>query len=124
MFARLATALAQLRATRQIAKASRAIDVLDPMQTPGAATLDAESLAGYLARTIRNDAARERIAMHADLVLAADPADLSLLHYLATFRATGGFGAPGPDLPGGAASIASSGARRDSRCGSPPSSAT
>ena len=101
LFARLATAVSQLRAARRITRASRAIDVLDPMHTAGAAALDGESLASYLSRTIPNDTARERIAIQADLVLAADPADLSLLHYLATFRATGGYGAPGPDLPGG-----------------------
>nr|MBA3395835.1 FAD-dependent oxidoreductase [Deltaproteobacteria bacterium] len=65
------------------------------------ATADASSLAAWLARTIRQPAARALIAMHAELVFATDPADLSLLHYLRTFATTGGFGPGGPELPGG-----------------------
>src|SRR5213075_1597208 len=35
------------------------------------------------------------------LVFATDASTLSLLYYLRTFAATGGFRPPGPDLPGG-----------------------
>ena len=95
LFARIGIAFAQLRAVRRIVRASETLGTVDTR------ALDAETLADWLARTIRNPTARERIAMHAELVFAADPADLSLLHYLTTFRATGGFGPKGPDLPGG-----------------------
>lgn len=96
LFARIRIAFAQLRAARRIIRASETVrrGPIDP-------ALDTESLADWLASTIPNATARERIAMHAELVFAADPADLSLLHYLATFGVTGGFGPKGPDLPGG-----------------------
>lgn len=102
LFARIATAFAQLRAARRIMRASRAIPPGAPSDAEHAAALDAESLGDWLARTIGNGTARDRLAMHAELVFAADPADLSLLHYLSTLAATGGFRPPGPDLPGGA----------------------
>jgi monoamine oxidase len=96
MFARIGIAFAQLRAARRIVRASDAVrrGQIDP-------ALDSQTLADWLARTIPNATARDRIAMHAELVFATDPADLSLLHYLATFGVTGGFGPKGPDLPGG-----------------------
>jgi monoamine oxidase len=96
LFARIGIAFAQLRAARRITRASAAIrrGQID-------ADLDAASLADWLVEVIPNATARERIAMHAELVFAADPADLSLLHYLSTFGVTGGFGPKGPDLPGG-----------------------
>lgn len=62
---------------------------------------DDVSLEAWLAREIGNPQVRARLALHADLVLAADRASLSLLHYLHTLQATGGFGAKGPELPGG-----------------------
>lgn len=101
LFARIATAFAQVRAARRIVRASRGIPPGAAADADHAAVLDAESLGAWLARTIGNGAARDRIAMHAELIFAADPADLSLLHYLATFAATGGFRPPGPDLSGG-----------------------
>lgn len=91
ILSRLATAFAQWRLARRIERLSHA-----PPR-------DAHelSLAGWLAEHAPNATARALIAMHAELVFAADPASLSLLHYLRTFAATGGFGPRGPDLPGG-----------------------
>jgi monoamine oxidase len=63
------------------------------------ADLDARTLADHLA-SIRNSVARERLALHAELIFAADPADLSLLAYLQRMAVTGGF-APQGELPGG-----------------------
>jgi monoamine oxidase len=63
--------------------------------------LDAVALGPWLAGTIGNPVARARLAMHAELVFAADPAGLSLLAYLARLGTTGGFAPRGPDLPGG-----------------------
>lgn len=90
-FARFATAFAQWRGARRIQRLSRARP----------ANADAESFAAWLAREVPDATARGILAMHAELVFAADPADLSLLHYLSTFAVTGGFGPRGPDLPGG-----------------------
>ncbi|HET9626179.1 MAG TPA: NAD(P)/FAD-dependent oxidoreductase, partial [Kofleriaceae bacterium] len=101
LFAQLAAGLAQWRAARAITRRMRAVVLDAPARTPDAAALDAIALDGWLAGTIRHPVARARIAMHAELVFAADPAGLSLLGYLARLAATGGFSPPGPDLPGG-----------------------
>ncbi|MBA2538182.1 MAG: FAD-dependent oxidoreductase [Deltaproteobacteria bacterium] len=91
MLSRLATAFAQWRLARRIEHISHA---------PPRDAHDL-SLAAWLAEHTSNPTARALIAMHAELVFAADPASLSLLHYLRTFAATGGFAPRGPDLPGG-----------------------
>lgn len=80
-FAQLVAAVAQWRAMRRIEHLMRA-DRDD---------LDRTSLDDYLAHAIGNATARARIRLHAELVFAADPAALSLLHYLRTMRATDGF---------------------------------
>lgn len=66
-----------------------------------------DSLATYLAQHVTNEAARALLGVHAELVFAREPADLSLLSYLATMRATGGFGARGAEVRfvGGAQSL-------------------
>jgi monoamine oxidase len=101
LFAQLGAAFAQWRAVRRIGRAMRAVPIEAPGTAPDAATLDAIALDGWLAGAIRHPVARARIAMHAELVFAADPAGLSLLGYLARLAATGGFAPPGPELPGG-----------------------
>lgn len=90
--AQLRAAFAQWRSARRIARLAAAPP----------ADADAISLAAWLAREVPHAGARALLAMHAELVFAADPADLSLLHYLTTLHATGGFGPGGPNLPGGA----------------------
>jgi monoamine oxidase len=90
--AQLRAAFAQWRSARRIATLAAA----PPAET------DAISLATWLAREVHHPTAHALLAMHAELVFAADPADLSLLHYLTVLDATGGFGPTGPDLPGGA----------------------
>lgn len=96
LFGQIATAIATLRAVRRIRRTSRAL-------RPGVATdaLDQLTVEDWLARTITNRVVRDRIALHAELVFAAAPADLSLLHYLSRLAATGDFAPAGPDLPGG-----------------------
>lgn len=76
----LLAGLAQWRAMRRV---ERLMDAPTPAQ-------DRRSVADYFGE-IRNRVARERIGLHADLTFAADPESLSLLHYLASMRATGGF---------------------------------
>lgn len=101
-FAQLAAAIATWRAVRRIRRAIRALPIADTDEATAAArALDATSLDAYLARTIANPTARARIAMQAELVFAAAPADLSLLCYLANLASSGGLSPPGPELPGG-----------------------
>ena len=94
----LVTAFAQWRAMRRIKRAFRSLPSAEraPLDV-----LDRESLADYFTRTIRSPIARSRLVLHAEAVLAADPADLSLLAYLDRLRTTGGFAPEGPELPGG-----------------------
>jgi monoamine oxidase len=92
-FAKLAAAVAQFRAMRRIEGLMEMDDA--------AGELDRVSLAAWLDDNIDNELARERIRLHADLVFATEPESLSLLAYLRTMRATGGFRPEGPDLPGG-----------------------
>ncbi len=91
LLSRFATAFAQWRLGRRIQRLA---------DTPPRDAHE-HSLAAWLAEQSSNATARALIAMHAELVFAADPASLSLLHYLETFAVTGGFGPRGPDLPGG-----------------------
>jgi monoamine oxidase len=100
----LVAAVAQWRAMRRIEHLIARLD------RPGlAAELDRRSLADWLAREIRHPIARARIALHADLVFATDPTQLSLLYYLQTMRATSGFRPAGEAehrFVGGAARLA------------------
>jgi monoamine oxidase len=101
LFAQLATAFAQWRSVRRIARMMRAIPLEAPGCAAGAAELDAVAVGPWLAGTIGRPVARDRIALHAELVFATDLAGLSLLAYLARLGATGGFAPRGPSLPGG-----------------------
>jgi monoamine oxidase len=96
VFSQLAAAIATWRAVRGIRRTSRALPIGEP-----AAALDQLTLEDWLARTITNRVARDRIALHAELVFAAAPADLSLLLYLSRLAATGDFAPRGSELPGG-----------------------
>jgi monoamine oxidase len=98
-------ALATWRAVRRIdrLRARQVDDVgsrhLDAAVQP--ATTDAATLATYLEARIRHPVARERIAMHAALTLAADPGDIDFVAYLDRLARTGGFAPDGTELPGG-----------------------
>jgi monoamine oxidase len=94
-------AFSQRRAIRSIEALMNTVPPGAPADAPQAAVLDRLSLGAYLEEALWSRIARERIRMHADLVFAQDPADLSLLSYLAIMRATGGFRPEGPELPGG-----------------------
>jgi monoamine oxidase len=59
------------------------------------------TLADYLAARVRHPVARERIAMHAALTLAAEPDEIDFVAYLDRLARTGGFAPDGPELPGG-----------------------
>lgn len=95
--ARAGTLFSQLWAVHRIGRRIAAV-TRDPAAH---AALDQVRLATWLDSHVGNAVARDRLAMHAELVLAADLADVSLLAYLARLGATGGFSPRGPDLPGG-----------------------
>ncbi|HEY5926676.1 MAG TPA: FAD-dependent oxidoreductase [Kofleriaceae bacterium] len=77
----LLAALGQWRVMRRIERMMKRLD----------GDLDNQSLGEWFAREVRHSIARERLALHADLIFATDPASLSLLHYLTTMNATSGF---------------------------------
>lgn len=117
MLAQVGAALAQWRAMRRIERRARQIGpaAVDAVPATGgkrarrpraalddtARALDEVSLAAWLATAIGNPTARDRIALHAELVFATDPAELSALFYFSILGVTGGFRPAGPELPGG-----------------------
>ncbi len=101
MIMRLVAAFAQQSAVKRIERLMGGVPVADPATAVNSALLDRVTLATFLDENVKTSIARERIRLHADLVFAASPADISLLSYLATMHATGGFRPGGADLPGG-----------------------
>jgi monoamine oxidase len=85
--------LAALRARRAV----RALERLT--RAPPTADRDAITLADWLAGS--GGAARGQLEVHAALTFAAEPDELSFQFYLAILAATGGFGDPRGELPGG-----------------------
>jgi monoamine oxidase len=99
----LFAAFAQWRAVRRIEQMIANIESAGSRPSRAGASqreeLDGRTLVEHL-QTIRNSVARGRLALHAELVMATDPADLSLFAYLERMAVTGGF-APKGELPGG-----------------------
>ena len=94
----LVAAFAQWRAMRRIEKLMRAErDVTGHGEHGELGELAGRSLADLLDREIRHPIAKDRIRLHAELIFATDPANLSLLHYLRVMNATGGFRPQGRD---------------------------
>ncbi len=79
----------------------RRLKTIERMSRAPDPALDRISLADWLARELRDAASRAHLAVHAELTFATDPAELSFLAYLAHLGATGGFGDPRDELPGG-----------------------
>ena len=107
ILAQLGAALAQWRAVRRIERSARELDGALGGDEATSASIAREhealdvSLEAWLREAIGNPIARDRIALHAELVLAAEPAELSALFYFSILGVTGGFRPPGPELPGG-----------------------
>jgi monoamine oxidase len=101
MFSKVAAAFSQQRAIRTIESLMRSVPPGEAATAPNAAVLDRLTLADWLDENVGNALARDRIRLHADLVFASEPADISLLSYLSTMHATGGFKPGSADLPGG-----------------------
>lgn len=74
---------------RQLERLSRTIPPGAPLSAPCAAEWDRISLAEHLAR-LRTMRARETLTMITELLFAAEPAELSFLHFLHVLAATGG----------------------------------
>lgn len=97
----LARSLRQLWAMRWVERQMRDVRDVRGARGPARAALDRATLREALERQVPDPVVRARLTLHADLVFAVDPAELSLLSYLTTLGATGGFGARVGDLPGG-----------------------
>ncbi len=69
---------------------ARAVDPETPWTARGARTLDATTLATWLSRSVRFSDARALLSGGLEMLLAADPARVSLLHALFFIRAAGG----------------------------------
>ncbi len=86
-----------------VRRAQRKVDALARAAAAGAAdpAWDERTLADWLAAELGHREARAELALHAELVHAASPDELSLLAYVTCHAASGGFGDPRAELPGG-----------------------
>jgi monoamine oxidase len=113
-FAQVGAAFAQWRAVGRIRRAMRSLVAADIHRMEEGAALDDEalaarfdraldrvSLASWLQRTIASPTARSMLALHAELLLAADVDDVSAGSYLRRLAVTGDFAPRGAALPGG-----------------------
>lgn len=87
--ARMFAALAR---GRRMAAISRMIARAGAGDAP--AGWDGESLGAWLAREVPDPELRAHVALHCELTFAVEPAELSLLDYLAQLGAAGGWGDP------------------------------
>ena len=63
----------------------------EPWKTPGAAELDATSVAAWIERTMRTGTARRLMRVAGRTIWGAEPEELSLLHFAFYLRSGGGF---------------------------------
>lgn len=82
-------------------RATRRIEKLIAKQGRSRDSRREGSLAEYLHARVSHPLARERLAMHAELIFAAYPDDIDFATYLDRLGRTGGFAPKGPELPGG-----------------------
>lgn len=66
----------------RLERLARRVSLDDPLATPGAAALDASTLADWIERRVRTRAARELVGLAAQMIFAAEPRDLSFLYFL------------------------------------------
>jgi monoamine oxidase len=74
----------------RLERLARKVPLADPLAAPRAAQHDAMSLADWLARKVHTHAARDMIGLAAEMVLCAQPADISFLYFLMYARSSGG----------------------------------
>lgn len=77
-------------ALSRLERLARRVDLRDPLGTPGAATLDGQSVADWLARRVRTAPARDMLGLATQMILAAEPRDVSLLYFLLYARSSEG----------------------------------
>jgi monoamine oxidase len=78
-------------AIRRLDRLSARIDLDEPWRTPGAAELDATSVAAWIERTMRSGTARRLMRVAGRTIWGAEPEELSLLHFAFYLRSGGGF---------------------------------
>ncbi|HWO19651.1 MAG TPA: FAD-dependent oxidoreductase [Kofleriaceae bacterium] len=66
----------------RLERMARRVPLEDPLATPGAAALDAQTLADWLERRVRTRAARDLLALAAQMIFSAEPRELSFLYFL------------------------------------------
>ena len=79
------------RATRKLNRLSRRVDPEAPWETPGAAGLDATSVAAWIEGTMRSSTARRLMRVAGRTIWGAEPEELSLLHRCFYLRSAGSF---------------------------------
>ncbi len=77
-------------ASVRLGRMARSVDPAAPWRAPRAASWDAETVASWSRRHMRTRLGRDLIQLVCEAVWAADPADVSLLHFLAYAHAAGG----------------------------------
>lgn len=78
------------QAEARFERLARTVDADAPWRTRHAARLDAETMAGWIRRTLRTPGGRRLFTMAAQVLWACEPAEISLLHALFYARAGGG----------------------------------
>jgi monoamine oxidase len=85
---------------RQLDRMSRRVPADQPLAAAHATRWDAISLGAWLRDHVRTDKARDMLAMTAQLHLAVEPDELSLLYFLHALRATSGLTGRSEHAPG------------------------
>lgn len=80
-------------AQRRFERLARTVDPEAPWRTPGAAELDAATVATWIRRTLRTPDGRRLFTLACEAVWSCQPSELSLLHALFYARAAGSFDA-------------------------------
>ncbi|MDX6642072.1 MAG: monoamine oxidase [Solirubrobacteraceae bacterium] len=78
------------QAMARLDRLARKVPLEAPWQAPRAARWDGETLATWMRRNVRTEGARTLLEMTTEAVWAAEPADLSLLHFLFYTHSAGG----------------------------------
>jgi monoamine oxidase len=79
------------RAMARLERLSRRISVDEPWRSRGAARLDSETLASWARRNVFTRMGRLTVELFCQNVLACEPSEVSLLHFVFYVRSAGGF---------------------------------
>jgi monoamine oxidase len=78
------------QAQRRLDRLARRVPLETPWEAPGAATLDAQTVATWMRRNLATRAGRRLLELGIEAVWAAQPEDMSLLHVLFYIHSAGG----------------------------------